>query len=139
VTIKDSKLTPLSVLVVEDHEDGAISLEMLLHLFGCRVTIARTGNAALEAAAADPPDVVLLDLLLPDLDGWEVARRLREQFAVEDKRPLLVAVTGCGEERDYSRSADVGIDLHLLKPVESGVLIGVLRRFADALAPGVSR
>jgi CheY-like chemotaxis protein len=72
---------PLSVLVVEDYEDAADSLATLLRLHGYRVTVARTGGAALELAADDPPDVALLDIGLPDIDGWELARRMCEQAA----------------------------------------------------------
>jgi len=125
--------TPLSILVVDDDTDGADSLATLLQIYGYRVTVARTGAEALELAAADPPDVALLDVLMPGLDGWEVARWLREQSC--GRRPLLVAVTGCGSDADRRRSAEAGMDLHLVKPVEPAVLAGVLEGFRRILTP----
>ena len=124
---------PLSVLVVEAHNDTADSLAELLRLVGHRVAVARCGEAALEAVTASPPDVVLMEVRLPDLDGWQLAEQLMEAGS-SGKRPFLVAVTTCGSERDCRRSAEVGIDLLLLKPVEPGLLLGLLRRFARVLA-----
>ena len=100
------------------------------------MTIARTGGAALELAADDPPDVVLLDIRLPDLDGWEVSRWLRKQAGGNGKRPLVVAVTGCGTDGDHHKSEESGVDLHLVKPVDPAILVGVLRRFARVIATG---
>jgi CheY-like chemotaxis protein len=131
-TASDEQARPLSILVVEDHRDGAESLALLLQIHGYRVVVANSGEAALESAALAPPDVALLDLRLPGMDGWEVARQLRERSV--GKRPLLIAVTGCGQEGDYRRSAEVGIDLHLLKPVDPGELLAVLDRFSLLLA-----
>jgi DNA-binding response OmpR family regulator len=133
--VTDTSLTALSVLVVEDNRDGADSTADLLQLYGHRVSVTLTGKAALELAADDSPDVVLLDIRLPDVSGWDVARRLREQAEGTGKRPLLIAVTGCGAEVDRRRSAAAGIDLHLVKPVEPGVLVGILDRFRRVLAP----
>jgi two-component system OmpR family response regulator len=106
----------LRVLVVEDHADTADSLALLLTLFGHEVRVARDGPTALEMARAFPPDVVLLDIGLPGIDGWQVAERLRQQSG--QKRPLLIAVTGYGQDADHRRSQEAGIDLHLLKPVD---------------------
>ncbi len=131
----DAPLPPLSVLVVDDHQDAAESTATLLRLYGCRVTVAFTAAAALELAADDPPDVALLDILLPDLDGWQVTRWLREQASGTGKPALMVVVTGCAADEDRRRSAAAGAHLHLVKPVEPAVLVGVLRRFARALAP----
>ena len=121
----------MTVMVVDDLEDAAETLALLVQMHGHRATVARTGEEALELAAKAPPDVVLLDLALPGLDGWEVARRLRGRSA--GKRPLLIAVTGRGEEADRHRSAEAGIGLHLLKPVDPEELMGVLARFARVL------
>jgi DNA-binding response OmpR family regulator len=131
-TFRDSDF-PLSVLVVDDNEDTANSLATLLAMKGYSARPAASAAEALLAAAADPPDVVILDLKMPGMDGWELAQRLRDQAT--EKQPLLVAVTGCDSERDRYQSADVGIDLHLAKPVEPGVIVGVLKRFARVLAP----
>src|SRR5690242_14456860 len=108
-------LRPLSVVAVDDQEDAAETLAMVLVLWGFLVRVALGGAAALAAALVDPPDVALLDVRMPGMDGWELARQLREQTRV--KRPLLVAVTGCGTEEDRLRSVEAGIDLHLVKPV----------------------
>jgi CheY-like chemotaxis protein len=86
----------------------------------------------LEKAQAEPPDVVLLDLALPGMDGYEVARRLRAQS--RERRPLLIAVTGYGREEDRRRSVEAGIDLHLLKPVDLAQLQGLLRRVHRVIA-----
>ena len=117
----------LDVLVVEDRPDTAWSTAAVLALYGHRVTVAGSGAAALNLAAADP-DVVLLDLGLPGMGGWEVARRLRGRAG--GRPPLIVAITGYGTDADRRRSAEAGIDLHLVKPVDPAVLAGVLARFA---------
>jgi CheY-like chemotaxis protein len=125
------------VLVVDDLDDAAASMAEVLSLSGvAHISVANTGGAALELAAGDPPDVVLLDIGLPDLNGWEVARWLREQGEGTGKRPFLIAITGFGSEADRRRSAAAGVDLHLVKPADLALLIGVLRRFARIIAPG---
>jgi two-component system, OmpR family, response regulator len=121
----------LHVLIVEDHPDTAISLAALLRMDGHRVDLASTGLAALEQADALTPDVVLLDLGLPGLDGWEVASRLHLRPA--GKRPLLVAITGHGLDADRRRSDQAGIDLHLVKPVDIEELQKLLRMFQAVL------
>jgi CheY-like chemotaxis protein len=128
----DDSRPPLSVLVVEDEPDGADSLAELLGLCGYQVAVARTGSAALRAAEADLPDVVLLDIGLPDIDGWEVARRLRDA-AAGGRHPVVVAVTGYASEADRERSADAGIDLHWVKPADPAALLATLARFAGLL------
>jgi PAS domain S-box-containing protein len=110
------------VLVVDDNEDAALSIAILLGLWGHEVKTAFDGNAALAVAAGFAPEVVLLDLGLPGLDGYEVARRLR----AGGLRGLLVAVTGYGREEDRARSRDAGFDRHLLKPVDLDALRAIL-------------
>jgi signal transduction histidine kinase len=107
---------PLRVLVVDDNQDGADSLACLLRLQGHEVRTARDGPSALVAAQADAPEVVLLDIGLPGMDGYEVARSLRQQFGPDGVR--LVAVTGYGQLEDRRRSQCAGIDHHLVKPVD---------------------
>jgi two-component system, OmpR family, response regulator len=85
--VTDDPPPPLSVLVIEDDEDAADSTAALLGMYGCRVTLARCGADGLEVAADDPPEVVLLDIGLPGLDGWQVARWLREQAKGTGSRP----------------------------------------------------
>jgi CheY-like chemotaxis protein len=121
---------PLSVLVVDDLVDAADSLAAVLVLCGFAARVATSGRAALAAALADPPDAVVLDLAMPGMDGYELARRLRA--CPGERRPLLVAVTGLTREEDRRRSAEAGIDLHFLKPVEPAALVGVLERFGQA-------
>lgn len=118
-------IPPLSVLVVDDHEDCAQSTAELLTLCGHAVRVAACGTDALREVAAEVPDVVLLDLGLPDLDGCELTVRLRR--ALDGKQSLVVAVTGHGTDGDRLRSADAGIDLHLIKPLAPLALIALLR------------
>src|SRR5262249_21330255 len=118
----------LRVLVAEDEADTAFTTAFLLDRAGHEVHIAATGPQALERAAAEPPDVVLLDLGLPGLDGYRVAERIRALGLAP--RPLLIAISGYGAELDRQRSAAAGIDLHLVKPADPELLLGLLRRFA---------
>jgi CheY-like chemotaxis protein len=118
---------PMRVLVVEDDPDTALSLSTLLRMDGYEVEIASDGETAVAAAQMSYPDVVLLDIGLPRMNGYEVARRIMEQPA--PKRPLLVAVTAYGDKQARRRSQEVGIDLHLVKPVEPDALERLLLRF----------
>jgi signal transduction histidine kinase len=104
------------VLVVDDNRDLAESLAMVLRLWGHDVRVAYDGRAALEAARAQPPEVVFLDIGLPHLDGFEVARRMREHPELKGAR--IVAVTGYGCDEDRKRSQEAGFDVHLTKPVD---------------------
>ena len=122
---------PLSVLVVEDHDDHAQSTAELLALHGYTVRVANCGEDALLTVAIDLPDVVLLDIGLPDISGWEVAARLRSQTV--GRQPLIVAISGYGSPADMWRSADAGIDLHLLKPVDPCALAGLLTQVHHTL------
>jgi CheY-like chemotaxis protein len=124
----------LRVLVVEDDPDLASNLAVWLALHGHRARVAPDGFAALWAAAAEPPDVMLLDIGLPGMDGYQVAERVREELApAMPKVPLLIAVTGRGDEEDRRRSRRAGIHLHLTKPVDVEQLSRVLGRFQDII------
>ena len=103
-----------TVLVVDDNRDAADSLATLLRLGGHEVTVAHDGYRALELASCHRPAVVLLDIGLPGLDGYEVCRRLRGLGLVDAR---IIAMTGYGQERDRQRSAEAGFDLHTVKPV----------------------
>jgi CheY-like chemotaxis protein len=116
-----------SVLVVEDNVDAALTLVDLLRLWGYEVEVVHDGPAAVEAAPRCRPQVVLLDIGLPGMDGYEVARRLRA--APETRGALLVAVTGYGQEGDRVRAREAGFDHHLVKPVD---LDGLRRLIAAA-------
>jgi CheY-like chemotaxis protein len=128
---EDHQPLGLRVLVVEDNADSAVSLARFLRRLGHEVEVASDGQAAVTAAQARQPDVVLLDIGLPGLDGWEVARRLQGHPA--QKQPLLVAVTGYDREADRRRSDEAGIDLHLAKPVDPEQLRWLLTRFRSVI------
>src|SRR5947208_1824756 len=121
---------PLRVLIVDDCQDNRESLAMLLRLWGHEVCLAHDGPSALEASQAFQPQAVLLDIGLPGTDGWQVARRLREQQG--DRPVLLVAVTGNAHEQARERSSQAGFDAHLSKPFESEEVRQLL---AGALTP----
>ena len=127
---------PLRVLVVEDDATTARTWERLLGALGHEVAVARDGPTALRAAEAKP-DVVLLDLGLPGISGYEVARQLRGLRW--DARPLLIAITGYGEPSDRLHSYEVGIDLHLVKPVEVEELKEFLEHFQAVRAQAARR
>lgn len=108
------------VLVVDDNEQGARVLAMLLTALGNDVRIAHDGLAAVDVAAEFQPDLVLLDIGMPKLNGYEAARRIRELPWAKDA--LLVALTGWGQDEDKQRSRAAGFDHHFVKPVEPAVL-----------------
>ncbi len=107
---------PPRVLVVDDNVDMATSLAILLRLYGYEVDVAHDGPAAIDFAAQHRPQVVLLDIGLPGLDGYEVARQLRRLPGGEDS--TLVAITGYGFDADRERSRQAGFDHHLVKPID---------------------
>jgi PAS domain S-box-containing protein len=107
---------PERILVVDDNVDAAESLSRVLRLSAHEVRVVHDGLAALAAAREMNPDVVLLDIGLPELDGVEVARSLRRR--ADGPRPLLVAITGFGQAEDRARTAAAGFDHHLTKPVD---------------------
>ena len=112
------------ILVVDDNKDSADSLALLLRLSGHTVEKAFDGGAAVAACAAFLPEVVLLDLGLPVLNGYEAAQRIRA--AGGRPRPFLVALTGWGQEEDRRRSRESGFDAHLVKPVDPAELLRLL-------------
>lgn len=109
---------PLRVLVVDAYADAADSLAMLLELVGHEVRVARDGSDALDAVEVFRPDLAFVELRLPGLDGYELARRLLGRAG--RKRPLLVALTVCGTEQDRRQSREAGFDFHLVKPGSLG-------------------
>jgi CheY-like chemotaxis protein len=112
------------VLVIEDSLDAAASLEMLLCMRGHAVRVAHTGTEGVAAARAWSPDVVLCDIGLPELDGYGVARELRQNPTTA--RVRLLALTGYGTEEDRCRSREAGFDQHLVKPVDPKMLLDQL-------------
>jgi CheY-like chemotaxis protein len=113
-------LVPKRVLVVDDNRDAAESLGMLLRTLGATVHIVYSGAEALESLEAHNPSVVLLDIGMPDMDGYEVARRIRQRPGFMDV--TLIALTGWGQEKDRQRSRTAGFDYHLTKPANVSVL-----------------
>jgi PAS domain S-box-containing protein len=126
------------VLVVDDNHDAADSLGALLQHLGLGVRVAYDGTAALEALGEFEPDLVLLDLGMPGMDGYATAQRMRERPAGRDA--MIVALTGWGQERDRRRVLAAAFDRHLLKPVALETLHELLlARRAPAHAPGEER
>jgi CheY-like chemotaxis protein len=116
---------PRRILVVDDNIDAATSLAMLLQLDGHDTRVAHSGAEALAAATGFAPHFVLLDIGLPDLSGYEVARRLRSLPGLEPT-PRLIALTGWGQAEDRARSREAGFEVHLVKPVDPADLGAVL-------------
>lgn len=114
----------LRILIVDDNADAAATLDVLLTSFGYKTCVVGTGTEALQSVREFEPNVVLLDIGLPGIDGYEVARRLR---AMKQKQPIkIVAVTGWGQEEDKQKSLEAGIDVHLVKPVDAAELRSAL-------------
>jgi two-component system CheB/CheR fusion protein len=130
----DAKTRSWRILVVDDNKDAADSLGMLLKIMGNDVQIAYDGQQAVETAAGFGPQLVLMDIGLPKLNGYEAARRIRELPGGRDV--MLVALTGWGQDEVRLRSKDAGFDRHMTKPIESAVLEELLRSLSDA--PGSS-
>jgi CheY-like chemotaxis protein len=108
------------VLVVDDNRDGAESLGMLLEMDGCEVSLAFGGQQALHSFETFQPHIALLDIGMPGMDGYELARRIRQN--ARGSSVLLVALTGWGQADDKKRAADAGFDEHLTKPVDPDLL-----------------
>jgi CheY-like chemotaxis protein len=111
------------VLVVDDNQDAANLLGALLTSFGCEVRVVHDGPAALTTVATFCPDIALIDIGLPEMDGLQLARRLRDLTILE--RTRLVAVTGYGQDGDRSASFAAGFSAHLVKPVDPDALRAV--------------
>jgi CheY-like chemotaxis protein len=112
-----------SILLIEDNADARDALRVLLELDGYAVEAVEEGNAALDRARAVDPDVALVDIGLPGMDGFEVARRLR---ALDKRRPVLIALTGYGQPEDRRKATEAGFDGLLVKPVDPTVLTDLL-------------
>jgi PAS domain S-box-containing protein len=122
--------TPLRILVVDDNRDLVESLAILLRLWGHEVRTAHDGLSGLKAARSYRPQVVFLDIGLPGLDGYELARRLRAEVGGGMK---LIAVTGYGQEEDRRRALEAGFDAHLVKPAD----LGDVQRLLGVTQPGL--
>ncbi len=109
------------ILVADDNVDAGESLAMLLRFDGHEVQLARSGPEALELFARMRPDIAILDIGMPGLSGYDVARRIRQQSG-STSAVTLIALTGWGQEADKARAAESGFDHHFTKPVEPTVL-----------------
>ncbi len=112
-----------SILIVEDNADARDALSVLLELEGHVVAAAGEGHRALELVRAKDPDIALVDIGLPGIDGYEVARRVR---ALDGRRPVLIALTGYGQPEDRRRASEAGFDGLLVKPVDPTALATLL-------------
>jgi CheY-like chemotaxis protein len=114
------------ILVVDDNRDGATSLSTLLRLMGHTTSTAHDGESAIATAEDFRPEIVLLDIGLPKLNGYDVARRIR--LAPWGKDVTLVAVTGWGQEEDKRQALNAGFDLHLTKPMDANAALHIIER-----------
>jgi len=123
----------LRVLIVDDNADAAAMLAMVLETYGHRVHVEHGSLAALDHARAAPPDVCILDIGLPEIDGNELARRLRAQ--PETRNTVLIAVTGYGHDSDRRKSLVAGFDHHLVKPADTAQLAAILAAIGPVRHP----
>jgi CheY-like chemotaxis protein len=136
----EANTSGLRVLVVDDNEDAAESLAVLLELSGHQTRVANDGESAVRTAHEFRPDVVFLDIGMPGKDGYEVAKELRESAQTRDA--VLVALTGWGAKDDRARSRQAGFDHHLTKPAGLAAVDGLLaqlavsRKTADPVSAG---
>ena len=131
------KILPLRILVVDDNQDSAQSMGVLLRLQGHDVHLADEGAVALRAAADHRPDVILLDIGMPGMNGYEVAKQLRSQERFADT--LLVAVTGYGRPSDIKQTQSAGFDHHLVKPIDYDKLESLLAATSSRASRGAAR
>ena len=122
--------------MVEDNADAAESLKLLLEILGHHVQVASSGPDGLAAAASSPPHVMLVDIGLPGMDGYEIARRVRNDPAL--RGITLVAITGYGREDDKLAAMKAGFDHHLVKPVDPDSLEKLIRGLASRDDQGAS-
>ena len=112
------------VLIVEDNKDAGEMYRILIELYGHEVLVAENGARGLEMLKVARPDIALVDIGLPGMDGYEIARRFRAE--PDSDRVYLVALTGYGQPEDVKRAREAGFDTHLLKPVDPDALAKVL-------------
>jgi CheY-like chemotaxis protein len=131
VAVRDAPLAEvgqsraLRILIADDNVDGADSLALLLHMDGHVVLTATDGREAIEAAEAFRPDVILMDVAMPNLDGLEATREIRRR--PWGARVRIIALTAWGQEAERRRTHAAGMNHHLVKPVDPQVLAAVLR------------
>lgn len=121
---------PLRVLLADDDRDGATTLSMLLELEGYVVLAVHSGQEALDSARTFKPDVILLDIGMPKVTGYEAARRFRSRYG--DDCPVLIAITGWKQASDKILASLAGFDHHVAKPYEPAALISLLGKLQPA-------
>lgn len=104
------------ILVVDDNVDGGTSLQIYLELLGHHVELVHTGSAALERIKRSMPEVIFLDIGLPDMTGYEVAKAIRSETS--ERTPLILAITGWGTQKDKDQAMEAGCDAHFTKPID---------------------
>ncbi len=119
------------IVLVEDHDDSRELLRDILQTYGHRVTATASGSAGVQAALDERPEVMIIDIGLPELDGYSVARRVREALGGD---VYLIALTGYGQPDDRRRAAEAGFDVHVTKPVDSSILLDLLAQRAGPSA-----
>lgn len=117
------------ILIVDDNIDAAVTTAELLRVLGNEVEVVHDGEAAIRVTFSSQPEVVLLDIGLPSVDGYEVARQIRANPDID--QPTLIALTGWGQENGGSAALDAGFDHHLVKPVDLERLIGAMNSAAN--------
>ena len=122
--IVEPRVTKRRLLIVDDLKDSADSLAKLMELMGHEVHTAYSGEEAVLAAAKFQPDLVLLDIGMPKLNGYDACRHIREQ--PWGKGMFLIALTGWGQEQDRRRADQAGFNAHIVKPVDPGALVKLL-------------
>ena len=122
------------ILIVDDNQDSAASLALLLEMAGHTIHVAHDGLDAVEMAAREQPDLVLLDLGLPRLNGYDAARRIRA--LPSGQSVVIVAVTGWGQDSDRQKTVEAGFDIHLVKPVDPDALMKLIAAHPTTLGRG---
>ena len=128
--LEDDQRPGLDVVVVDDNVDATAMLQILLEALGHRVRVFHRALDALDAIVAAPPDVAFLDIGLPDITGYELAREIRARLG--QNTCVLAALSGYGQPQDYDASGAAGLDYHLVKPLDHVALLEVLARVGAA-------
>jgi len=128
-----SEVPPLRILITEDNRDSADSLKTLLEALRYDAHVVYDGETAVQSAATLRPDVIVMDIGLPGISGYEAARQIRAQNP--GGRLTIVALTGWGQQADRLRSAEAGIDHHLVKPLD----LAALKQILDSLSSSATR
>ena len=135
MTTTTTPATPLGrctrILIVDDHEDAALLMRDFLEMLGGTIRVAYDGPSALHVAKDFGPEVALVDIGLPDMDGYELARRLREQ--ARDPSFRVIAITGYARDLQREQAESVAFDAHLMKPVRAERLARLLRDLCEGL------